>query len=86
MGVEEDLSSVEVYNPYTREWTYLSCDMKEVNGWCSAALGRYTLHTTHFMPPLFIVILFLFLFLVDKPVRMMLEKLNYHKQEGKVVS
>ena len=90
MGVEEDLSSVEVYNPYTREWTYLSCDMKEVNGWCSAALGRYTLTLLatiiFWTPDINIVILFLFLFLVDKPVRMMLEKLNYHKQEGKFVS
>ena len=49
---------------------------------------HYTLLATiiFWTPDINIVILFLFLFLVDKPVRMMLEKLNYHKQEGKFVS
>jgi len=39
MGVDDDLSSIEVYNPFSNQgWSYLNQDMKEVNGWCSAAL------------------------------------------------
>lgn len=38
MGVEEDLSSVEVLSPGAAEWRLLEDGMKEVNGWCSACL------------------------------------------------
>jgi len=38
MGVEEDLSSVEVLSPGAAEWRLLEGGMKEVNGWCSACL------------------------------------------------
>ena len=41
MGVEDDLSSVEVFNPFSGEWSFLPLEMKEVNGWCSACLGDY---------------------------------------------
>ena len=33
MGVDDDLSSVEVFNPYTGDWSFLPLEMKEVNGW-----------------------------------------------------
>ena len=41
MGEESDLSSVEVFNPTTGEWKLLSQEMKQVNGWCSVALGKH---------------------------------------------
>ena len=40
MGVGDDLSSVEMFNPYTSTWTSLGQDMNEVNGWCTACLGK----------------------------------------------
>ena len=40
MGVGEDLSSVEVYSPWSGAWVSLDKEMREVNGWCSACLGE----------------------------------------------
>ena len=40
MGVGDDLSSVEVFSPWSGAWTSLDRDMREVNGWCSACLGE----------------------------------------------
>ena len=40
MGVEDDLCSVEVFSPTSGQWHYLPAQMKEVNGWCSACLGK----------------------------------------------
>ncbi len=40
MGVGEDLSSVEVFSPWSRAWTSLDRGMREVDGWCSACLGE----------------------------------------------
>jgi len=38
MGVDDDLSTVEVYNSITQQWTVMSQSMKEVNGWCTVCL------------------------------------------------
>ncbi|XP_023333600.1 kelch-like protein 3 [Eurytemora carolleeae] len=38
MGVDSDLSTIEVYNPTTKEWKMLNYEMKEVNGWCTVCL------------------------------------------------
>ena len=40
MGVEDDLCSVEVFSPTSGQCHYLPAQMKEVNGWCSACLGK----------------------------------------------
>ena len=51
MGVEEDLSSVEVLSPGAAEWRLLEDGMKEVNGWCSACLGNVTLQEVVILKP-----------------------------------
>ena len=50
MGVEEDLSSVEVLSPGAAEWRLLEDGMKEVNGWCSACLGNVALQVVILKP------------------------------------
>ena len=44
MGVGDDLSSVEVFSPWSGAWTSLDRDMREVNGWCSACLGESSMY------------------------------------------
>ena len=43
MGVDSDLSTMEVYNPTTKEWKMLNYEMKEVNGWCTVCLGTFSI-------------------------------------------
>ena len=76
MGVDDDLSSVEVLNPYTGEWSFLPLEMKEVNGWCSACLGGRIKFSYKYLKDT--------IFPVDKPVRMMLNKIDFKYQKGKI--
>ena len=77
MGVDDDLSSVEVFNPYTGDWSFLPLEMKEVNGWCSACLGSIlNINVTQISKNSN--------FPVDKPIRMMMNKIEFKYQKGKM--